>query len=175
MSPRESKSSTRVVSNSKTLIPIQSSWAQSALETTTLQQSLLWRLRTWEYDNVSRLLCRKLRTQHVLGWTICDDGLEVALRSDTCLIRNLEGDDLLTRSRDSNLYTISIYDMAASSPVCLMSKATSTKSWLWHRRLSHLNFDTITQLTKDDLVVGLLKFKYDKDHLCSTCEQGNNK
>nr|GEV37263.1 retrotransposon protein, putative, Ty1-copia subclass [Tanacetum cinerariifolium] len=28
----------------------------------------------------------------------------------------------------------------ASSPVCLMSRATLTKSWLWHRRLSHMNF-----------------------------------
>ncbi|GJX41037.1 retrovirus-related pol polyprotein from transposon TNT 1-94 [Tanacetum coccineum] len=53
---------------------------------------------------------------------------------------NLEGDDLLTSSRESNRYTISISELAASSPVCLTSKATSTKSWLWHRRLSHLNF-----------------------------------
>nr|GEU65021.1 hypothetical protein [Tanacetum cinerariifolium] len=51
------------------------------------------------------------------------------------------GKDLLTGSRVSNLYTISISELPASSPVCLMSKATSTKSWLWHRRLSHLNFD----------------------------------
>ncbi|GJV88055.1 retrovirus-related pol polyprotein from transposon TNT 1-94 [Tanacetum coccineum] len=50
------------------------------------------------------------------------------------------GDDLLTGSCDSNLYTISISEMAASSIVCFMSRATSTKSWLWHRRLSHLNF-----------------------------------
>ncbi|GJR49430.1 integrase, catalytic region, zinc finger, CCHC-type containing protein [Tanacetum coccineum] len=78
--------------------------------------------------------------------------------------------DLLTGSRDSNLYTISIYDLAASSPVCLMYKATSTKSWLWHRRLSHLNFGTINHLTKKDLVDGLPKFKYDKDHLCLACE-----
>ncbi|GKB56276.1 integrase, catalytic region, zinc finger, CCHC-type containing protein, partial [Tanacetum coccineum] len=69
----------------------------------------------------------------------CDGDLEVAFRSKTCYVRNLEGDDLLTGGRESNLYTISISDMAASSPVCLMSKATSTKSWLWHRRLSHLN------------------------------------
>ncbi|GJY17235.1 integrase, catalytic region, zinc finger, CCHC-type containing protein [Tanacetum coccineum] len=74
----------------------------------------------------------------------CDGDLEVAFRSKTCYVRNLEGDDLLTGDRESNLYTISISDMAASSPVCLMSKATSTKSWLWHRRLSHLNFITIT-------------------------------
>ncbi|GJQ93065.1 retrovirus-related pol polyprotein from transposon TNT 1-94 [Tanacetum coccineum] len=82
------------------------------------------------------------------------------------------GDNLLTGSQESNLYTISIFDLASSSPVCLMSKATSTKSWLWHRRLYHFNFGTISQLTLKDLVEGLLKFKYDKDHLCSACEQG---
>ncbi|GJU07162.1 integrase, catalytic region, zinc finger, CCHC-type containing protein [Tanacetum coccineum] len=70
---------------------------------------------------------------------------------------NLEGDDLLIGGRESNLYTISISDMAASSPVCLMSKATSTKSWLWHRRLSHLNFGTINDLTRLDLVTGSTK------------------
>ncbi|GJS10033.1 retrovirus-related pol polyprotein from transposon TNT 1-94 [Tanacetum coccineum] len=101
--------------------------------------------------------------------------LEVAFRSKTCYVRNLEGDDLLTGGRDSNLYTISISDMAASSPICLMSKATSTKSWLWHRRLSHLNFGTINDLTKLDLVDGLPKFKYGKDHLCSACERGKSK
>ncbi|GJT42695.1 integrase, catalytic region, zinc finger, CCHC-type containing protein [Tanacetum coccineum] len=70
----------------------------------------------------------------------CDGDLEVAFRSKTCYVRNLEGDDLLTVDRESNLYTISISDMAASLHVYLMSKATSTKSWLWHRRLSRLNF-----------------------------------
>ncbi|GJT99285.1 retrovirus-related pol polyprotein from transposon TNT 1-94 [Tanacetum coccineum] len=105
----------------------------------------------------------------------CDGDLEVAFRSNTCYVRNLEGDDLLTGGRDSNLYTISISDMAASSPVCLVSKATSTKSWLWHQRLSHLNFGTINDLTRLDLVDGLPKFKYGKDHLCSACERGKSK
>ncbi|GJT02848.1 retrovirus-related pol polyprotein from transposon TNT 1-94 [Tanacetum coccineum] len=59
----------------------------------------------------------------------CDGDLEVAFRSNMCYVRNLKGDDLLTGSRDSNLYTISISEMAASSPVCLMSRATSTKSY----------------------------------------------
>ncbi|GJT48589.1 integrase, catalytic region, zinc finger, CCHC-type containing protein [Tanacetum coccineum] len=85
------------------------------------------------------------------------------------------GEDLLTGSRKSNLYTISISKMATSSPICLMSKDTSTKSWLWHLRFSHLNFGTINQLSKIELVDGLLRFKYDKYHLCSACEQGNNK
>ncbi|GJU57163.1 retrovirus-related pol polyprotein from transposon TNT 1-94 [Tanacetum coccineum] len=105
----------------------------------------------------------------------CDRDLEVAFRSNTCYVRNLKGDDLLTGSQDLNLYTISNSEMAASSPVCLMSRATSTKSWLWHRRLSHLNFGTINQLTSHDLVDGLPKFNYNKDHLCSACEQGKSK
>ncbi|GKD87487.1 integrase, catalytic region, zinc finger, CCHC-type containing protein [Tanacetum coccineum] len=57
----------------------------------------------------------------------CDTDLKVAFRANTCYVRNLEGDDLLTGGRDSNLYTISISDMDASSPICLMSKATLTK------------------------------------------------
>ncbi|GJY85302.1 hypothetical protein Tco_0499328 [Tanacetum coccineum] len=92
-----------------------------------------------------------------------------AFRSKTCYVRNLEGDDLLTGRRDSNLYTISISDMAASSPICLMFKATLTNSCLWHR---HLNFGTINDLTKLALVDGLPKFKYEKDHLCSAYERG---
>ncbi|GKA47020.1 integrase, catalytic region, zinc finger, CCHC-type containing protein [Tanacetum coccineum] len=85
------------------------------------------------------------------------------------------GEDFLIGSRDSNLYTISISKFPASSPVCLMSKASSTKSWLWHRRLPHLNFGTINHLAKKNLVDGLLKFNYDKDHICSACEQRKSK
>ncbi|GJY97552.1 retrovirus-related pol polyprotein from transposon TNT 1-94 [Tanacetum coccineum] len=80
----------------------------------------------------------------------------------------------MTGDCESNLYTISIPDMAASSPICLMSKASSKKSWLWHRGLSHLNIGTINDLTKHDLVDGLSKFKYSKDHLCSACERGKS-
>ncbi|GJZ09087.1 integrase, catalytic region, zinc finger, CCHC-type containing protein [Tanacetum coccineum] len=104
-----------------------------------------------------------------------DSDLEVSFCSNTCYVRNLEGDDLLTGAHESSLYTISISDIAASSPVCLLSKATSTKSWLWHRRLSHLNFNTINDLTKNYLVDGLPKFKYTKDHLCSSCKRGKTK
>nr|GEV66223.1 hypothetical protein [Tanacetum cinerariifolium] len=50
-----------------------------------------------------------------------------------------------------------------------------SKSWLWHQHLSHLNFDTINDLTRNDLVSGLPKFKYHKEHLCPFCEQGKSK
>nr|GEY68741.1 integrase, catalytic region, zinc finger, CCHC-type, peptidase aspartic, catalytic [Tanacetum cinerariifolium] len=70
----------------------------------------------------------------------CNADLEVTFQKNTSFIRNLEGVDLISRSRDTNLYAISLDDMLKTSPICLLLKASKTKSWLWHRRLSHLNF-----------------------------------
>nr|GEV21794.1 retrovirus-related Pol polyprotein from transposon TNT 1-94 [Tanacetum cinerariifolium] len=104
----------------------------------------------------------------------CDSNLEVAFRRNECYIKNLEGVDLLKGNRTTSLYTINLHEMASASPICLMARASSTKSWLWNQRLSHLNFDTINDLAKNDLVIGLLKFKYHKEHLCPSCEQGKS-
>nr|GEV92356.1 integrase, catalytic region, zinc finger, CCHC-type, peptidase aspartic, catalytic [Tanacetum cinerariifolium] len=96
----------------------------------------------------------------------CDSDLEVAFRRNVCFVKNLEGVDLLKGDSLTNLYTINLHDMASASPICLMACASSTKSWLWHQRLSHLNFDTINDLAKNDLVSGLPKLKYHKERLC---------
>nr|GFA06297.1 hypothetical protein [Tanacetum cinerariifolium] len=89
----------------------------------------------------------------ILGFgQFCDSDLEVAFRRNACFVRNLEG--------------INLHEMASASPICLMDRTSSTKSWLWNQRLSHLNFDTINDLARNDLVVGLPKFKYHKEHLC---------
>nr|GFA39997.1 retrovirus-related Pol polyprotein from transposon TNT 1-94 [Tanacetum cinerariifolium] len=105
----------------------------------------------------------------------CDSDLEVAFRRDACFVRNLEEVDLLKGDRSTNFYTINLHEMASASPIYLMARASSTKSWLWHQRLSHLNFDTINDLARNDLVAGLPKFKYHKEHLCPSCEQGKSK
>ncbi|GJW22670.1 retrovirus-related pol polyprotein from transposon TNT 1-94 [Tanacetum coccineum] len=80
-----------------------------------------------------------------------------------------------TGSRDNNLYTLSLGDMMASSPICLLSKALKTKSWLWHRRLSHMNFGAINHLARHGLVRGLSKLKFEKDHLLFRLGSGQNK
>ncbi|GKC83074.1 retrovirus-related pol polyprotein from transposon TNT 1-94 [Tanacetum coccineum] len=100
----------------------------------------------------------------------CDADLEVAFRKSTCFVRDLQGNDLLTGNRGSDLYTISLQETTSSTPLCLMAKASPTQAWLWHRRLSHLNFDYINLLSKKDVVIGLPKLKYVKDQLCSSCE-----
>nr|GEV37973.1 hypothetical protein [Tanacetum cinerariifolium] len=100
----------------------------------------------------------------------CDADLEVAFRKSTCFVRDLQGTDLLVGNRGSDLYTISLQESTSSTLLCLMAKATPTQAWLWHRRLSHLNFDYINLLSKKDIMIGLPKLKYVKDQLCSSCE-----
>nr|GEX32859.1 hypothetical protein [Tanacetum cinerariifolium] len=79
----------------------------------------------------------------------CDVDLEVAFRKSTCFVRDLQGNDLLI--------------------------ASPTQAWLWHQRLSYLNFDYINMLSKKDIVIGLTKLKYVKDQLCSSCELSKEK
>nr|GEV03461.1 retrovirus-related Pol polyprotein from transposon TNT 1-94 [Tanacetum cinerariifolium] len=100
----------------------------------------------------------------------CDANLEVAFRKSTCFVRDLQGNDLLTGNRGSDLYIISLQESTSSTLLCLMAKATPTQAWLWHRRLSHLNFDYVNLLSRKDIVIGLPKLKYVKDQLCSSCE-----
>ncbi|GKE32345.1 retrovirus-related pol polyprotein from transposon TNT 1-94 [Tanacetum coccineum] len=105
----------------------------------------------------------------------CNADLEVSFRKNTCFIRNLEGVDLLSGSRDTNLYITSLDDMLKTSSICLLSKASKTKSWLWHRQLSHLNFGTLNKLAKDGLARGIPRLTFQKDHLCSACALGKSK
>nr|GEW25636.1 retrovirus-related Pol polyprotein from transposon TNT 1-94 [Tanacetum cinerariifolium] len=101
--------------------------------------------------------------------------LDMEIWKSTCFIRDLKGNDLLTGSHGTNLYSIILQDINSPNLICLMAKATSSQAWLWNRCLSHLNFDTINLLSKNDIMVGLPKLKFIKDHLCSFFELGKAK
>ncbi|GJX65042.1 retrovirus-related pol polyprotein from transposon TNT 1-94 [Tanacetum coccineum] len=105
----------------------------------------------------------------------CDSDLEVAFRKHTYFVRDLDDVDLIKGSCGTNLYTISVEDMIRSSPICLLSRASKNKSWLWHHRLNHLNFGTLIDLARKDLVRGLPRLKFEKDHLCSACQLGKSR
>nr|GFB96997.1 retrovirus-related Pol polyprotein from transposon TNT 1-94 [Tanacetum cinerariifolium] len=80
-----------------------------------------------------------------------------------------------TCSRGTDLYSITLQATSSPNLIYLMAKATLSQAWLCHRRLSHLNFDTINLLSKNDIVIGLPKLKFIKDHLCFSCELGKAK
>nr|GEX12438.1 retrovirus-related Pol polyprotein from transposon TNT 1-94 [Tanacetum cinerariifolium] len=96
--------------------------------------------------------------------------LKQEMHADLKYVESLEKEiDKLESDKDefSNMYDEILQE---STPLCLMAKALPTQAWLWHRRLSHLNFDYINLLSKKDVVIGLPKLKYIKDQLCSSCD-----
>nr|GEX55125.1 hypothetical protein [Tanacetum cinerariifolium] len=88
----------------------------------------------------------------------------------TYFVRGLQGNDLLTGNHGSDLYTIFLQETTSLTLICLMARASPTQAWIWHRRLSHFNFDYINLLSKKDVVISLPILKYVKDQLCSSYE-----
>ncbi|GJX60419.1 putative ribonuclease H-like domain-containing protein [Tanacetum coccineum] len=78
-----------------------------------------------------------------------------------------KGDCYLWRSLHHNMYS---FDMKTPSPAkgfaCLIAKATSDESKLWHRRLGHINFKNLNKLVKGNLVRGLPSKVFKNDHTC---------
>nr|GEW52843.1 hypothetical protein [Tanacetum cinerariifolium] len=90
-----------------------------------------------------------------------DLDLKVAFRQHTCFIYNLEGIDLLSGSQGNNLYTLSLRDMMKSSLICLLYKASKTKSWLWFPSLmKHLLLALLSKMVsvKDVIAVATACF-----------------
>ncbi|GJY20592.1 retrovirus-related pol polyprotein from transposon TNT 1-94 [Tanacetum coccineum] len=86
----------------------------------------------------------------------------------TYRMKTVASESTITNSK--SYYRMLFGETTSSTPICLMAKASPTQAWLWHQRLSHLNFDYINLLSKKDVVIGLPKLKYVKDQLCSSCE-----
>ncbi|KAI3715248.1 hypothetical protein L6452_22221 [Arctium lappa] len=105
----------------------------------------------------------------------CDKDLEVRFKSKRVAVKNSSGLDLLFGKRRSNLYTINLSEVKVPSDVCLLSKASIHESWVWYRRLAHLNFKYMDRLVKNDSVRGLSILRFQKDHLCQDCEKGKMK
>ncbi|GJX49720.1 putative ribonuclease H-like domain-containing protein [Tanacetum coccineum] len=88
------------------------------------------------YESQEFTIGREMDTTFSSLWKFVIRNHEFLFRVNHCFIRNLEGVDLLTGSRGNNRYTLSLRDMMTSSHICLLSKASKTKPWLWHRRKS---------------------------------------
>ncbi|GJY49219.1 retrovirus-related pol polyprotein from transposon TNT 1-94 [Tanacetum coccineum] len=101
-------------------------------------------------------------SDYVVGFGSCLESILVMLVDTECF-------------GNFKVHEVTLIYMMKSSPICLLSKASKHKSWLWHRRLNHLNFGTINDLARKDLVRGLPRLKFEKDHLCSACQLGKSK
>ncbi|GJV03625.1 retrovirus-related pol polyprotein from transposon TNT 1-94 [Tanacetum coccineum] len=60
------------------------------------------------------------------------------------------------------------------SNACFFAKASNSVNWLWHKRLSHLNFKNINKLAKQNLVDGLPSLTFSKDIARSASKKGKH-
>ncbi|KAJ9542460.1 hypothetical protein OSB04_028966 [Centaurea solstitialis] len=91
-------------------------------------------------------------------------------RRKKCKVKNRRKEVILTGVRQADIYIINMN--TSTDNFCFVSRASTDTNWLWHKRLSHLNFKTLNQLCINNLVVGFPDFRYTKVSLCSTCEKG---
>ncbi|GJV33834.1 retrovirus-related pol polyprotein from transposon TNT 1-94 [Tanacetum coccineum] len=106
-----------------------------------------------------------------------DSGCSKHMTGDRLRLRNfMKRFTRTVRFRNDHFGAIMGYgDYVIGDSVISRSKASKNKSWLWHQRLNHLNFSTINDLARNDLVRGLPRLKFKKDHLCSACQLGKSK
>nr|GFB53654.1 retrovirus-related Pol polyprotein from transposon TNT 1-94 [Tanacetum cinerariifolium] len=123
------------------------------------------RVKDAAYHREKMLLCKQEEAGIQLNAEQADWRDDTDDESDD---QELEAHYMMKRCRN-------FWDTTSPNPICLMAKATSSQAWLWHRHLSHPNFDTINLLSNNDIVTGLLKLKFIKYHLCSSCDLGKAK
>ena len=101
---------------------------------------------------------------------LCDKGYEVIFDKSKCLIKESKNNQVIFEGqRNGNVYTINIAKYI-NHEKCLAS--IQEDSWLWHRRLGHINMDKINFINKNDLVRGLPMIKYEKNKECEACQLG---
>ena len=105
-----------------------------------------------------------------------DKGYEVNFKSEQCSIINKKDKKLdLQGVRKGNLFVADLFSASKGEARCFYIKSSTEDSWLWHKRLSHLNFKTMNSLVKRELVRGLPDMEFCKEGLCEACEKGKSK
>ncbi|KAK2989895.1 hypothetical protein RJ640_019478 [Escallonia rubra] len=103
-----------------------------------------------------------------------DKGFKVIFEASQCTILSLKNNEtILVGSRDNNVYSIKLNDLANQDVKCL--SAISETSWLWHRRLGHMHMEHLKDISSKELVRGLPKIKFEKDKVCDACQMGKQK
>ena len=125
-------------------------------------------------DNVA--LVKGLKHNLLSISQLCDRGHQVWFSTEACVISDKKDNKVvLTGNRKGNVYIADFNSTSADSITCLFGKASLDDSWLWHKKLSHLNFKAMNDLLRKDLVRGLPKLEFSKDGICDSCQIGKQR
>ncbi|GJX96338.1 putative ribonuclease H-like domain-containing protein, partial [Tanacetum coccineum] len=110
---------------------------------------------------------------------MCEKRTMFCLHDTECLVLSPdfklpdENQILLKVPRQNNMYSFNLENIVPLGGLaCLIAKATTDESNLWHRRLGHVNFKNLNRLVKGNLVRGLPTKLFQNDHTCVACQKG---
>ncbi|GKB08437.1 retrovirus-related pol polyprotein from transposon TNT 1-94 [Tanacetum coccineum] len=105
---------------------------------------------------------------------LCDGKYIVQFDDKQGTIFNANKEIILIAPRRNDVYVLDMSSLTLNGAY-FFAKASESVNWLWHKRLSHLNFKNINKLAKQNKVLGLPSLVYSKDKPCSACEKGKHK
>nr|GEU53277.1 hypothetical protein [Tanacetum cinerariifolium] len=110
---------------------------------------------------------------------MCDKKNKVLFTNTECLVLSPDfklpdkSQVLLRVPKENNMYNVNLKNIVAFGDLtCHFIKATIDESNLWHRRLGHINFETINKLVKGNLVRGLPIKVFENNNTCVACKKG---
>ena len=110
--------------------------------------------RTLGYGNINlgnviiETVFQVLRLKHNLLSVsqICDRGYHVNFFEEHYEVVNKSTSKVVLKGYShDNIYEAKILTNSNGSAICLLSRALIEESWNWHKRLSHLNFNSINE------------------------------
>jgi len=101
---------------------------------------------------------------------LCDKGYNITFEPELCLIIDSKSSEtVLVGKLVNNVYMLNVSCITYSMN-CLLTR--NDESWLWHRRLAHINIHHLNRLASKEIVVGLPKLKFERDKLCEAWQKG---
>ncbi|GJS50925.1 retrovirus-related pol polyprotein from transposon TNT 1-94 [Tanacetum coccineum] len=105
---------------------------------------------------------------------LCDANFKVLFTKTHGSIFNQNDEVVLISPRRRDVYVIDMLSFSKESNTCFLAKASPSVNWLWHKRLSHLNFKNINNHAKHNLISGIPSLTFSKDKNCLACEKGKH-
>ncbi|KAL8115687.1 hypothetical protein AgCh_022254 [Apium graveolens] len=103
---------------------------------------------------------------------IADKGFEVLFNKKECtFISKKTGEVALKGARKGNLFVADLDSINKDEICCLYTKESVEQSKLWHKKLSHLNFNAINTLVKKDLVRDMPNLEFDQVEVCEAFQK----
>ncbi|KAI3523650.1 hypothetical protein L1887_01930 [Cichorium endivia] len=128
------------------------------------------RCKSVQFSNVSYV--KGLKHNLISISQLCDADYDVCFNKREGNIINADKEVVLSAKRCEHIYILDMFSADLSLKRCFFSRAQSHINWLWHKRLSHLNFKNISKISKNQLARGIPKMNFVKDKVCSACEKG---